>query len=425
MIIVNLNIRGLRGSTKARYMRQIIACEGAKFVCIQETKAKVLSDAKCYSVWGDNKIGWLHYEGVNGSGSLLSMWYKEAFNYMSHLMGKGFIVVFGNYLKFKITCAVVNVYANCNLNDKKMLWTKLSNIKANSQVTVWCFCGDFNAIRSCSERKGSQGRDDHSSEIRGFNTFIDSNLLLDLLIVGKKFTWFKSNGSAKSRLDKVLVSLEWMDKWPMCKQYVQPMEVSDHCAIVVKSMDKDWGPRPFRTIDAWLTERGFSEMVKNNWNSYSVQGNALVRFKEKLKCLKEDLKVWNMDVFGNINTMERVRRWELVIRMKEIDKKLDSLICQKARARWLKNGDLCTRFYHSTLRWRGLRNEVKGVEVGGQWCEEPSTVRFEAKKLFENRFKATRDLGVRLDAVEFKSLSAEENLSLIASFTEKEIRDAV
>ena len=167
-------------------MRQIIACEGAEFVCIQETEAKELSDTKCYSVWGDNKIGWLHYEGDNGSGSLLSMWYKEAFNYMSHLMGKGFIVVFGNYLKFNITCAVVNVYANCNLNDKKMLWTELSNIKANSQVTVWCFCGDFNAIRSRSERKGSQGRDDHSSEIRGFNTFIDSNLLLDLPIVGEK-----------------------------------------------------------------------------------------------------------------------------------------------------------------------------------------------------------------------------------------------
>jgi len=32
------------------------------------------------------------------------------------------------------------------------------------------------------------------------------------------------------------------------------------------------------------------------------------------------------------------------------------------------------------------RNEVKGVEVGGQWIEEPSTVRFEAKKLFDSRF---------------------------------------
>jgi len=47
------------------------------------------------------------------------------------------------------------------------------------------------------------------------------------------------------------------------------------------------------------------------------------------------------------------------------------------------------------------------------------------KKLFENIFKATKDFGVKLDAVEFKSLTVEDNLGLIASFTEKEIRDAV
>jgi len=91
--------------------------------------------------------------------------------------------------------------------------------------------------------------------------------------------------------------------------------------------------------------------------------------------------------------------------MREIDKKLDSLICQKARVSWLKNGDSYTKFYHSSLRRRRLKNEVKGVEVEDQWCEEPSTIRLEAKKLFENRFKTTKDFGVRLDAVEFKSLS--------------------
>ena len=155
MIIVNLNIRGMGGSTKARYLRQLIACEGAKFVCIQETKAKELSDAKCYSLWGDNKIGWQHYEGDNGRGSLLSMWSKEAFSYTSHLMGKGYIVVYGCYLKSNLTCAVVNVYANCNLSDKQSLWAELSNIKATSQVMVWSLCGDFNAIRSRSKRKGS------------------------------------------------------------------------------------------------------------------------------------------------------------------------------------------------------------------------------------------------------------------------------
>jgi len=68
---------------------------------------------------------------------------------------------------------------------------------------------------------------------------------LDLPIVGKKYTWFKSNGSAKSRLDRILVSEEWMNIWPMYKQYIQQREVSDHCALVVKTMDKDWGPKPF------------------------------------------------------------------------------------------------------------------------------------------------------------------------------------
>ena len=77
------------------------------------------------------------------------------------------------------------------------------------------------------------------------------------------------------------------------------------------------------------------------------------------------------------------------------------------------------------MRLRRLKNEVKGVEVGGIWCEEPCTVRAEAKKLFENRFKATRDFGVRLEAVELKSLSHEDNLSLVAEFSEEEVRDAV
>jgi len=125
MIIVTFNIRGLGGGTKTRYVRQIIANEGAEFVCLQETKVKTLSDVKCYSLWGDNKVGWLHYEGDNVSGSLLSMWHKEAFSYENHLMGKGYIAIFGSHLKANLRCVVVNIYAACNLRDKKTLWAEL------------------------------------------------------------------------------------------------------------------------------------------------------------------------------------------------------------------------------------------------------------------------------------------------------------
>jgi len=57
MIIVNLNIRGLGGSTKARYLRQIIANKGAAFVCLQETKLSVCTDARCFALWVDNNVG--------------------------------------------------------------------------------------------------------------------------------------------------------------------------------------------------------------------------------------------------------------------------------------------------------------------------------------------------------------------------------
>ncbi|XP_068475160.1 uncharacterized protein [Phaseolus vulgaris] len=368
MIILNLNIRGVGGGTKARYLRHVIAGEGVDFVCLQETKAKVFTEAKCFSLWGDNKVGWIHHEGENGCGSLLSMWYEEAFSYVSHVKGKGFIAVFGKHIKSNTSCAVVNVYAACNLNEKKICWKELTE---DYRILFW--------VGVC---------------VAILMLFIDANSLFDLPLVGKTFTWFKSNGSAKSRLDRVLVSEEWMDIWPMCKQYVQQREVSDHCAIVVKSVDKDWGPKPFRSIDVWLKEKDFGELVKGMWLSYSVQGSAFTKVKEKLKCLKGDLKMWNKDVFGNIQTSkkrilqeledldcqdccddlgdgDRLKRMELVGRLKEMEKKLDSLICQKARANWFRSGDSSTKFFHTSLRWRRLRNEVKGVEVGGIWCENP------------------------------------------------------
>jgi len=43
-------------------------------------------------------------------------------------------------------------------------------------------------------------------------------------------------------------------------------------------------------------------------------------------------------------------------------------------------------------------------------------IRVEAKKLFENKFKATKDFGVRLDAFEFKSVSGRQPESLSRVF---------
>lgn len=184
-------------------------------------------------------MGWVHNEGTNGAKSMLIMWHKDAFRCDSQVEGKGFITIYGQHLKSKVLCAVVNVYATCHLKDKVALWEDLSSIRSVNQDLAWCFCGDFNVVRRASERKGSSERGSQKNEIRGFNSFINRNFLVELLIMDKKFTWFKANGSTKSRVDRALVYDGWLQSWPNCKQYVQLREVSDHYTLMVKSVDNN------------------------------------------------------------------------------------------------------------------------------------------------------------------------------------------
>ena len=195
-------------------------------------------------------------------------------------------------------------------------------------------------------------------------------------------------------------------------------------------------------------EPNFKLMVKSKWDSYHVQGDNMSVLKDKLKLLKADLKVWNRNTFGCLETNKKrivskieeldakddndalddignLRRMELFSQLGLVDKKLDSIYRQKARVNWSKYGDTNSKFFHSAIRWRRLKNEVKGVEIDSQWCEEPEVVRREAKRVFENRFKATKDYGVTLGSVEFKSLSMEVSRKMVSNFTEEEVKDVV
>jgi len=49
--------------------------------------------------------------------------------------------------------------------------------------------------------------------MKGFNEFIERTKLLDVPIVGRKYTWYKANGTTKKRIDRVLVSFRSLEKW--------------------------------------------------------------------------------------------------------------------------------------------------------------------------------------------------------------------
>ena len=59
MKIISMNIRGIEGSIKRRYLSTLISNEQADMVCIQETKCSELNKESVFQLWGSNEIEWV------------------------------------------------------------------------------------------------------------------------------------------------------------------------------------------------------------------------------------------------------------------------------------------------------------------------------------------------------------------------------
>jgi len=120
-----------------------------------------------------------------------------------------------------------------------------------------------------------------------------------------------------------------------------------------------------------------------------------------------------------------LRRLELLSKKRILNKKMESINKQKVRSTWYKHGYSNSKYYHFVIRWRKLRNKGKDVEIDNQWCEEPKAVCREVKRVFEQRFKATPDHGVRLGLVDFMTLPEVASLKMVEDFSEEEVRAVV
>lgn len=73
-----------------------------------------------------------------------------------------------------------------------------------------------------------------SREMGDFQMFVDNMELIDLPMVGRKFTWVSKEGSAMSRLDRFLLSTGWLSQWLDLTQWGLNRSVSHHCPILLK-----------------------------------------------------------------------------------------------------------------------------------------------------------------------------------------------
>lgn len=102
--------------------------------------------------------------------------------------------------------------------------------KRSSRCNLWCVAGDFNVFFDVDERRGASNVYG-SREIAGFDQFIAEMNLVDVPVLGKKFTWWSGDGRARSRLDRFLLFEELISKWQVAAQWIGEWDISDHCPI--------------------------------------------------------------------------------------------------------------------------------------------------------------------------------------------------
>jgi hypothetical protein len=168
--------------------------------------------------------------------------------------------------------------------------------------------------------------------------------LVDLPLVGRKFTWFHPNGISMSRLDRIFISPSWFDCWGDPLVQVLERDVADHCPLVLRYSSDDWGPKPFRFNNYWLQSNGFKDVIRTAWDSCQVDGWMGFVLKEKLKVIKNAIKVWNAAKFGEVGR-EKTR---LIKSILDFDIKSEST--------GLNDGEVMERKKLFEDHWRLLKN---------------------------------------------------------------------
>ena len=252
MIILSYNCRGLGRGVKWAAIRKLNLKYKVDLVCLQETKKENITKLICQNIWGDSNVSWDSVPSIHTAGGLLCMWNNLAFEVDGRVKGRNFLMLVGRWIKENLKLLILNVYAPCDTAGKRELWEELKQLKASNPEGVWCFLEDFNSIRSMEERSGSSQRTVGVYDSAGFNDRISDMELQEIKCFGSRFTWCRPNGSVRSRLDRCLVSEQWLVKWPDSSQQVLHRDYSDHCPILLKTDMVDWGPKPFRVMDCWL-----------------------------------------------------------------------------------------------------------------------------------------------------------------------------
>ncbi|RVX16087.1 LINE-1 reverse transcriptase-like [Vitis vinifera] len=390
-------------------------------------------------------LDWRTLEAVGAAGGVLICWDKRSLELLEWEEGQFSISCKFRTVENGVVWVFTGVYGPFTKEDRECLWDEVGAIRG-LWGEPWCVGGDFNVILSQGERS-RQWR--VTSAMRRFAQVMDDLELIDLLLQGGSFMWSGGlHNQAWARLDRFLVSPSWLDQFSNVTQKRLSRPISDHFPIIIEGGGKRRGPSPFRFENMWLKVEGFKDLMRSWWQGMSVSGRASYKLATKLKAIKQKLKAWNTEVFGNLESnkliaLQQVDYWDQVeserslteeefSRKKEAKEdyakwvKLEEIHWrQLSRELWLREGDRNTGYFHRMANAHRRRHTMERIKISGVWLSKEQEVRTGIVDAFQRLLTEDSEWKADIGGLNLNQISQQEADILELPFMEEEVHSAL
>ncbi|XP_050217339.1 uncharacterized protein LOC126668170 [Mercurialis annua] len=404
---------GLSYSRKQRFIRALVSKNNLSIMGLLETKKEFFDEFNIRRLWPDMDFDFCYSPSRGASGGILCIWNKK-------LLSPANIFISDRWLYMDFAWGSLNVriflvYASNCPRQRLLLWNDILPHTATDRLCI--MAGDFNEILDPSERVNCEG---FSNSMREYADFVARSNLIETALHGRYFTW--NNSISRSKIDRCFISSNAFISWPNLFLKALPKTFSDHVPLLFSSeVAMDWGPKPFKSINAWCEHSEFYSFIELSWcDLFANPQNSLVF---KLKELRKRIRSWNKSVFGDLNLKssniqrdiealeitadsrvlledETIRLSSLHAEFNSVSSHLESLWLQKSRMNWNLFGDRNSKYFHSAIK---------------------QNVHLFYKKLFKKKYSPPH----YLDCLPIKKLSNVHSSSLTAIFTEEEVYSAL
>jgi exonuclease III len=291
LVILDWNVRGLNNPGRRQVLKEMVADQQCRIVCIQETKVHNMDSTFIQSCLGHRFVDSYASQPANGTrGGLLLALSKDLYSILQVDVRRFSVTVQVKRTKDKHRVDINRGLRTAKRQDR--IPARAQAAEASGKSAVWLLLGNFNLIyRSCDKSNTRINR----RLMQSFRAMLNELEMKDFHLHGRRFTW--SSGTAnptQTKIDHVFSTRDWREL-SHGAPHLQALgsSMSDHCPLLLTCSHALRKYRGFRFEAYWLKFSDFNEQVINSWSRSVNSGNKARALHIKLARLAKDLKHWN------------------------------------------------------------------------------------------------------------------------------------